>query len=186
MDDVNSVYPLVKSMAEIAYLIGVPVLGTVGGVIALWRSAIANKNLRQERYRIGAELLCSEKSYVGRTSGATVLAKLSADYPEEFDFNVAKTFEAILQYPPCYGKGAQHEGRVDYHSSDTVIVIGALNSRNKKYREMHRVELPGFSPFIVTGEGKVKPNPQHPDYALSKKSKKELSMYHKLYPSPSP
>lgn len=48
-------YEFAKLLAEIAYYALVPPLALVGGGIALWRNMVANRNLRQERFKVGAD-----------------------------------------------------------------------------------------------------------------------------------
>ncbi len=159
-------YQVINFLAETVYYALVPLLALVGGGIALWRSMIANRNLRQERFKVGAELLSYGQNYIGRTAGAAILAKLISEHPKEFDFPVTRTFEGILEHPARYqgSPGNPHvPSKVDYFSPDTVIIVKALNARKIKYRKKHPLRLSAGGPFISNRDSIVEPNYTHPD-----------------------
>ena len=140
--------------------------GLVGIIFAYWRCKTADENFKQDRYRIGSELLDMHGPYAARVAGAATLAALAKKDPSQYDARVMKAFEAYLAFPPVYGGqiGGHQKGKVDYKSRDTEEVVRAINARTRRQRKRYRVVLPQFSPFIVTRNGDVKGNPKHPDY----------------------
>ena len=156
---------------EIIYYCGILVLGALGLFFAWRRLGIADRNARQEKFRLGAELVgrSGEANYVGRVAGARILAQLLKEYPKEFNEIMLEPFEAFLQFPPTYGKGAVFERRIDYFSLDTQIIKDALNGRDRKIKKKHLVRLPGETPFTVNEHGDVLADSRHPDYCLSLK-----------------
>ena len=142
-------------------------VGGAAGLYFAWiRIQVADKNYRQDRFRIGAELLSSSKQYSGRVAGVAILADLLKRHPSEFGYYAMKAFEAVLRYPPMYASGAEHAGHVDYQSVDTVEIaktINGLGNEFSKYKD--KIDLLEGGPFI-DDKGKIKPNPKHPDYVL--------------------
>ena len=100
-------------------------------------------------------------NYFTRTAAIASLAKLAKDYPKDYDEPVMRAFEALLSFPPRYGKKAEKEGQVDYTSRDTVAIMQTINNRPKKWRKAYSISLPPDRPFRVTNEGDVEPNPDY-------------------------
>ncbi len=142
-------------------------VGGGAGLYFAWiRIQVADKNYRQDRFRIGAELLSSSKEYSGRVAGIAILADLLKRHPSEFGYYSMKAFEAVLRYPPIYGSGAKHAGHIDYQSVDIVEIAKTINGLGNEFREYKdKIDLLAGGPFTYD-KGKIKPNPKHPDYVL--------------------
>lgn len=141
-------------------------VGGAAGLYFAWiRIQVADKNYRQDRFRIGAELLSSSEQYSGKVAGVAILADLLKRHPSEFGYYAMKAFEAVLRYPPRYGGGA-NVGCVDYQSVDTVEIAKTINELGNEFGEYKdKINLLDGDPFI-DDKGKIKPNPKHPDYVL--------------------
>lgn len=149
--------------------------GTFGLWFGCWRCITADENLKQERYRIGSELLnWKNHDYVSRVAGAATLAELARTDPKNYDAKVMKAFEAFLTFPPKFGSQIEkhREGEIDYESQDTVEIVRAINERTRGQRGRYRISLPRRAPFLVVDSDNedghkpdnVEPNPHHPDY----------------------
>ena len=142
--------------------------GGVTLLIAFWRSAIAQRNSLQERYRIGAELLGSRESgHLSRVLGAAVLDQLMRDDPDGFEESVMRAFQAHLTHPSFFGGnvGSHNAGDTDYGSQDNVFIADATNRWLSDSRSTYQVTLPDWSPFRVNSSGKVEPDSHHEHFA---------------------
>ena len=141
--------------------------GWVGILLAYWRCVTADKNLKQDRYRVGAELLDTRnRNYAARVAGAATLAELAKQDPQHYADVVARAFAAFLAYPPRYD-GGPNNGKIDFQSQDTVVAkdalneivsSGALNSSGKC-----SIFFPEDAPFRFE-DGVVKSHQDHPDH----------------------
>ena len=139
--------------------------GGIGLLLAYWRSVTGDKNLKQEKYRLGAELLDTRnRDYSARVAGATTLADLAVEDPEYYGTRISTVFAAFLAYPPCYSRGPKH-GKIDFQSQDTVVVREALNKIIKSGKS-GQVFFPEDAPFIIEGDMVIcnQKHPDHPDY----------------------
>ena len=163
------------SFYELSVIVG----GVLGICLAWWRCRTADKNFKQERYRIGSELLDMDRPYAARVAGAAILAELAKEDPNQYDATVMKAFEAYLAFPPVYSGqiGCHKRGKVDYKSRDTEEVVRAINARTTRQRKRYCVVLPKFAPFTVTENGGVEGNPEHADYKEWEKAEGKRPMY---------
>ena len=148
-----------------------PIIAIATVFVAILGVTATLKTLRHKQYETAANMISSEGGlkYFTRTAAIGSLAKLSKDYPKEYDEPVMRAFEAFLSFPPRYGSNAKKEGQVDYTSPDTVAVVQTINARAKKQRKAYRISLPPGRPFRVTEEGNVEHNPDYIDPAAKQK-----------------
>ena len=89
-----------RQVYEFTLLVG----GVIGLLFAYWRCHTADKNRKQEQYRIGSALLdLRNRHYVERVAGAARLSDLVKEDPKQYDVRVMKAFEAFLAFPPGFG-----------------------------------------------------------------------------------
>ena len=80
--------------------------GGVTLLVAFWRSAIAQRNSVQERYRVGSELLGSKGSgHLSRVIGAAVLDQLVKDDPVVFEGKRDESFSGSPDTPCSFRSG---------------------------------------------------------------------------------
>ena len=159
-----------ESIYKIALIVG----AAVGIGLAVWRCRTADKNLLQERFKIGSELMDMDKHhYSVRVSGAVILAELARKYPKTYEIPVMTTFEAFLEYPPCFSKHmAQNmygygmtDRLIDYGSRDTIFIINAIHNRTRKQRAIYKTfHLSPLSPFYVDPQGRICASEYDPSY----------------------
>ena len=147
------------------YKIGLIVGGVIGIGLGVWRCRTADKNLLQERFRIEAELMDMDKHhYSVRGSGAVTLVELAKNYPAIYEVSVMTTFEAFLEYPPCFSEQIAQKMHgygttdrlVDYGSRDTISIINAIHNRTRKQKAIYKnFHLSPLSPFYADHKGRI-------------------------------
>ena len=165
-----------KEIYQFTLLLG----GAFGLVFAFWRCITADNSLKQERYRIGSELLDTKHNdYAARVAGVTTLAALAREDLKNYDTIVMKAFEAFLAFPPGFGSpiGDHKKGDIDYKSRDTEEIVKAINFRTRKQRDGYRIKLPCYAPFVVTDTGDVEANPEHSSYLSWKEAEGQPPSY---------
>ena len=142
------------------------VAGVVAALIGAWRCRIADRSLRQERYRLGAEMLdLRESSYVARVAGAASLAALARTDPSNYEELVVKTFGAFIAYPPAFRDEDEDGVRyTDYGSQDTVVIVSFLNARTMRQRKRVPIQLPKTCPLEVNDRLGISANRVHSHY----------------------
>ena len=156
---------------EVAYQAFIIVGGIAAFFLALKRIKIAEKNLRQEHFKIAGELLASkDHGYASRVAGVVMMAKIARKDPSNYERPVMRAFEAFLTYPPKYSDiylnegGTKQERMIDYESRDTVTIIEAIRERTRKQRSLYNFVLPIEAPFILLDKKHIIGNSANPSY----------------------
>ena len=150
---------------ELAYQVFVIVGGVAALIFAARRIQIAEKNLRQEHFKIAGELLGpKDHGYASRVAGAVMMAKIARDDPDNYEQAVMRAFEAFLEHPPRYAKirvnqiGVALENQekmIDYESRDTMAIIEAIRERTPEQRRVYpKFTLSAEAPFVLWEDGK--------------------------------
>ena len=143
---------------EAAYHAFVALGGGFALVFAFKRIKIAERNLKQERFKTAGELLALKgHAYASRVAGAVMMAEIARDDPENYEKPVMRAFEAFLEHPPRYASVSIYPDReepeskmIDYESRDTVTIIEAIRERTSaQRREYKTIELSENAPFIL-------------------------------------
>ena len=117
------------------------VAAAIGLPLAIWRSIVANRqsetaqrNLLNERYQKGAEMLDSEGLSV-RLGGIYALERLAREHAENYHIPIIKILCAFVHkpYPP--------RDENDTIRKDVQAIMTALGGRNKKQQEIERQEI---------------------------------------------
>ena len=140
-------------------------------VLAVWRSIIAQKqadtaekNLINEQFKFGVELLGHESAAV-RLGGISTLNVTAELYLETLYERVMKLFETFLTYPPRFesDQGEHKKGEVDYGSRDILEILRIMKARTSQQCKKHQFSFPPGAAFVAT-KNEVKPNKEHLDY----------------------
>ncbi len=134
----------------------------VGGVLALifavWRGLelekqsltshrvadISERNLRNERYQRGAEMLGSDDPSI-RLAGIFALQRLAEEFPEEYHIQIMRLFCAFVRNPAGHSAGSQdkhpEDNRVNLSPREDIqAILDAFRDRNTE-----RILLEGSS-----------------------------------------
>lgn len=150
---------------EAAYHAFVIVGGVAAFILAVRRIRIAEKNLRQEHFKIAGELLAPrDHGYASRVAGAVMMAEIARKDPRNYEKPVMRAFEAFLEHPPRYADIRVHQvgvalgdqkKMIDYESRDTVTIIEAIRERTHKQRCVYpNFTLSAEAPFVLWEDDK--------------------------------
>ena len=115
------------------------VIAILGICIALWRSIVAERQLRisqeqvvishqgitNERLKTGIELLGSRNT-TARLGGVYLLVDMTKLDPDKYHIRVMELFVSFLTYPPHFDGGW---GNIDPNSADTRAILEFINER---------------------------------------------------------
>ena len=115
---------------------GLVIAAPVALILAVWRSIIAQKqagtaekNLINEQFKSGIELLGHESAMV-RLGGIYTLSEMGDLYSETLYVRVMKLFETFLTHPPTFESDQEHKkGEVDFGSRDILENLKIINTR---------------------------------------------------------
>ena len=128
---------LITTIRDVGLVIG----GIVATLLAVWRSAIADRQantaqqgLLHERYQKGAEMLASEIPSV-RLAGIYALASLARDHPEQYHIQIIELLCAFVRNPPEIKEGQGTLDSQDHRPplrEDVQTAITAIGGRSKR------------------------------------------------------
>ena len=149
---------------------GLVIAAPVALILAVWRSIIAQKqagtaekNLINEQFKSGIELLGHESATV-RLGGISTLSEMGDLYSETLYVRVMKLFETFLTHPPTFESDQEHKkGEVDYGSRDIREILKIINTRTPQQCKQYQFRFPPGAAFVAT-KNEVRPNKEHLDY----------------------
>lgn len=158
------------TVVAITHVLVLAAAGLVAWWIATKRLDLADRTLRYERYHQAAGFLGNKDSGLcARFFGATALWDIAQDHPHEFHIRVMQVFASYLAYPSRYQGGSLHD-KHDPTSPETERIIDMINlEKSAKQKAVERekgydLRLYKHSPYVVDGQGRLRDNPEHPDF----------------------
>ena len=153
------------------------ILLSIGGILGLWiavsKVRTADNTVKQDRFKLAAELL-DKGRHSCSVAGASILSDLLENNFGEYGPMAEDVLESIVLYPPHFDNKRHPEDRpevsrnisrvVDYAAGQVVISVNALNGRTPFRRLNRRLKFLGDEAFIETADGSITPNPKHPSY----------------------